>query len=141
MKLIHDSEAVIALVTDDANVQTTKTVFSGTKDECQEEAARLNLIDPHNVFRVVTAPVPTAAPSRPTPPGVPLSKYAFLTRFTSAERIAAQASADPVVQDFLNLLNVAQNVSLSDPNTIAGVNYIEKVGIIAAGRAAVILAA
>jgi hypothetical protein len=50
MKLIHNNEIAIALATDELTVQTIHTVFLGSLDECQSEAARLNLNDPRNVF-------------------------------------------------------------------------------------------
>ena len=47
---------------------------------------------------------------------------------------------DPVVQDFLHLLGLAQDVRLDDADTVAGVNYLESLGLLAEGRAAAVLA-
>ncbi|MBP8282825.1 MAG: hypothetical protein KAX46_02760 [Chromatiaceae bacterium] len=73
--------------------------------------------------------------SNPTP----LTQLAFLRRFTAAERIAIRASTDAVVQDFLHLLGLAQDVRVDDADTVAGVNYLEQEALLATGRAAVIL--
>ena len=79
----------------------------------------------------------------PPPPAPPremqLTKLQFLRLFTTAERIAIRASSDPVIVDFLQLLDLAQDVRLDDPDTIQGVHYLESEGLIAAGRAAEIL--
>lgn len=80
-----------------------------------------------------------------------ISKSAWLKRFTQAERIGIRtlAKANPVVEDFLELLNAAPDVvHLDDPDMVAGVPQVmaalESTGVIekgqAASRAAVILA-
>ena len=74
------------------------------------------------------------------PPDLQLSKLAFLRRFTAEERIAIRASTDPVIVDFLHLLDLAQEVRLNDADTQAGVRHLESVGLLAAGRAEAILA-
>lgn len=63
----------------------------------------------------------------------------FLRKFTAEERISIRSSIDPMVIDFLYLLDLAQDISLLDPDTIAGVNYCESIGLLAEGRAAQIL--
>lgn len=77
-------------------------------------------------------------PSEPQP-SVQLTQLAFLRRFTPQERIAIRTSVDPIIIDFLHLLNLAQDVRLDDPDTIAGVQYLEQQDLLAEGRAAVIL--
>ena len=79
-------------------------------------------------------------PDPATPPPPPLTQLAFLRRFTAEERIASRASADPVVQDFLHLLGLAQEIRLDDADTVAGVHYLESLGLLAEGRAAEVLA-
>lgn len=69
-----------------------------------------------------------------------LTQLAFLRRFTAPERIAIRASTDPIIVDFLHLLTLAQDIELADPDTVAGVNYLEQQGLLSAGRAAEILA-
>jgi len=79
-------------------------------------------------------------PEAPVLPGNPqLTKLQFLRRFTAPERIAIRASADPLIVDFMQLLDLAQDVRLDDPDTQAGVAYLEQQTLIAEGRAAEIL--
>lgn len=76
----------------------------------------------------------------PEPPReLQLTKLQFLRLFTTGERIAIRASSDPVIVDFLQLLDLAQDVRLDDPDTIQGLHYLEAEGLIAPGRAAEIL--
>ena len=80
------------------------------------------------------------APEVPEPePVVQLTQLAYLRRFTAPERIAITASVDPLVQDFLTLLGMAQDVRLDDADVIMGTQYLEQSGLIGAGRAAEIL--
>lgn len=82
---------------------------------------------------VFTPPDPVPAPV------VPLTQLAFLRRFTAEERIIIRASTDPGVEDFLHLLGMAQEILLDDPDTVAGVNYLEQLGLLEEGRAAEVL--
>jgi len=79
-------------------------------------------------------------PEPEIPREIQLTKLQFLRRFTTAERIAIRASTNPVIVDFMQLLDLAQDVRLDDPDTIQGVNYLEGLNLLAAGRAAEILA-
>lgn len=72
--------------------------------------------------------------------GISLTQLEFLRRFSAEERIAIRSSDNPIIVDFLHLLNLAQEIKTDDPDTIAGVNYLETLNLIAEGRAAVILA-
>ena len=65
----------------------------------------------------------------------------FLELFTVQERITIRLTApqSPILNDFLELLAIAHEVSLDHPPTIAGVNFLESAGLIATGRAAQIL--
>jgi len=78
-------------------------------------------------------------PPPPEPAPGPLTRLQFKLLLTPEERIAIRASADPVVVDFLDLLQDAQEVRLDDPNTVAGTRYMEGAGLLAAGRADAIL--
>lgn len=71
-----------------------------------------------------------------------VSKLEFLNRFTTPERVTIRtaAKASPAVEDYLELLNAAEEVRLTSETTIQGVNALEAAGLIAAGRAAEILA-
>lgn len=81
-------------------------------------------------------------PPPPEPPReLQITKLQFLRLFTTGERIAIRASSDHVIVDFLQLLDLAQDVRLDDPDTVQGLHYLESEGLIAAGRAAEILGA
>ena len=71
-----------------------------------------------------------------------ITKLEYLRRFTTAERVAirAAASANPVLDDYLKLMELAQEINLDDPDTIAAVQMLEQSGLIASGRAAEVLA-
>jgi hypothetical protein len=66
----------------------------------------------------------------------------FLNRFTQAERIAIRTAAqtNATVADYLALQAAASGIGLTDQRTIDDVNALETAGLIAAGRAAQILA-
>lgn len=79
-----------------------------------------------------------APPTIPEP--APLTQLAFLRRFTAPERIAIRASTDPIIVDFLHLVNLAQDILVTDSDTAMGVNYLAQQGLIAPERVAEILA-
>lgn len=70
-----------------------------------------------------------------------LTKLEYLRRFTTDERVAirAAAAANPVLGDYLKLMELAQEINTGDPDTIAAVQMLEQAGLIAAGRAQEIL--
>lgn len=55
------------------------------------------------------------------------------------ERINIRSSVNPIIADFMELLNLADNIRLDDPDTIAGVNYLESIELLAPGRSIAIL--
>ena len=69
----------------------------------------------------------------------PMTRLTFLRRFTAQERIAIRASNDPLIADFLHLLEMAQDIDLTDADTQMGVGYLEQQALIAEGRAVEIL--
>lgn len=81
-------------------------------------------------------------PAPPTAPKNAITVLAFRSRFTQAEKqaiyTAAKTSVD--VQIWLDDLAVATEVILDDARTMAGVQAMESVGLISAGRSAEILA-
>ena len=88
----------------------------------------------YNHFRqkeVEAAPVPRT-----------ITKLEYLRRFTTDERVAIRAAAvaNPVLDDYLKLMELAQEINLDDTDTVAAVLMLEQVGLIAAGRAAEVLA-
>lgn len=66
-----------------------------------------------------------------------LTKLEYLRRFTVEERVAIRAAAEqnPVLADYLQLMELAQEINTGDPDTIAAVTMLEQAGLIAAGRA------
>lgn len=71
-----------------------------------------------------------------------ISKLEYLRRFTGEERITIRAAAKvtPVLEDYLAMLELAQDINLDDVDTVAAVQMLEVVGLIADGRAAEVLA-
>lgn len=71
-----------------------------------------------------------------------ITKLEYLRRFTTDERVAirAAASANPVLDDYLKLMELAQEINLDDQDTVSAVNMLEQAGLIALGRAAEVLA-
>ncbi len=71
-----------------------------------------------------------------------LTKLEYLRRFTVDERVAIRAAAEQnaVLADYLKLMELAQEINLDDPDTIAAVQMLEQAGLIATGRAAEVLA-
>jgi len=63
------------------------------------------------------------------------TRLEFLRRMTADERIAIRASTNGYVIDFLDLLAVAEYISISDPTTIGGVNALAGLGLIEQVRA------
>lgn len=76
------------------------------------------------------------------PPNSPvMSTLDFLNRFTSTERQAIRASTDVNVQDFLWMLQFpqGQNVDLTNPTLIAGMDYLVSVNLLTATRQTAIM--
>jgi hypothetical protein len=81
------------------------------------------------------------------PPGpsddVRITGVAFKRRLSSAERIAIRelAKTNAHVYDYMDLLDSAPAVHLTDADVIGGLHMLESASILAAGRAAAILSA
>jgi hypothetical protein len=71
-----------------------------------------------------------------------LTKLEYLRRFNQDERIAIRSAAEvsPQLQDYLAMMELAQDIDTDDADTIGAVTMLEQVGLIGAGRAAEILA-
>lgn len=71
-----------------------------------------------------------------------LYPYEFLNRFTQQERlaIASAVPTDPMVMMILTGLFTVQRISLDDPETIAGVNYLVQIEMLTTERGAEVLA-
>jgi hypothetical protein len=69
------------------------------------------------------------------------TKYEFKQRMTAAERVAVRAAAasNAVVADFMDLLDSSGVVIRANPNVLAGLNYLESIAVLGAGRASEII--
>lgn len=79
-------------------------------------------------------------PQPPVPDRVRLTRYEFRSRFTAAEKVAMYDSTDTMIRVFLDDIQAAENINVTEQDTIEGVAYLTSVGLIAAGRDAEILA-
>lgn len=91
---------------------------------------------------------PAPGPEDPPPPPQPvyagrriLTKLEFLRLFTMTERITMRTAAkeSPVMEDYLQLMDLAQEINLDDQDTVAGVQMMEQASLLAEGRAEEIL--
>ncbi len=85
---------------------------------------------------------PEPAPVPPAPAvGRVMSKLEYLRRFTQVERIAIREAAkqSPELDDYLRLLELAEEINTVDVDTIAAVRMLEAAGLLMAGRAAEVL--
>lgn len=86
----------------------------------------------------------TLTKAEPLPPAVRthLSRIEFRNRFTSAEKVALYTAAETnvMIKVFLDDLSAAEYVDVTDEDTIAGIEYIEQIGIISGERKSDILA-
>lgn len=85
------------------------------------------------------------APPPPPPAPVKITRLAFLNRFTDAEAITIDLASQGAtvnaasMRRYMQKVNAAEFIDLTRPDTRAGVQALQSVGILAAGRAAVIL--
>lgn len=86
---------------------------------------------------VFTAPAPA-----PVETSASLTKFQFLSRIPTAKRIAIRAAAatDPIIEDALLMMDMAQEVRTDDPMTIQLVEYLEIQGYLTQSEGAALLA-
>jgi len=72
-----------------------------------------------------------------------ITPYALKARMTAAERIGIRtvAKSSAEVEDFQDMLDSARIIDLDDPALAGGLAALEAAGLLAAGRAAEVLAA
>lgn len=77
----------------------------------------------------------------PLPEARVLTRRAYLGLFSQEERVAIRVAAKnfPALEDYLELLSIAEYVDLDDPDVAAGLAALEAAGLISPGRAAEIL--
>lgn len=78
---------------------------------------------------------------QPEGPGSTLSKLDYMGRFTDVELATIYSAAKTAVQIevWLEKFKLSSDIDLKDPRTIAGVQALEAVGVLAPGRAVEIL--
>lgn len=74
-------------------------------------------------------------------PIIVITKFEFLMRFTSTERkeTLTLAKTNVDIEDFMQLLNAASDVDLTNTETIEGVNALVSLGVLTPVRAEEIL--
>lgn len=84
--------------------------------------------------------VSTEDPTQPNPSRI-ISKLSFMRRFTLDEMTAVYnaAKSNTTIEVWIDEVKVADNINLDDADLVSGVNQLEKVGVIASGRALEIL--
>lgn len=82
------------------------------------------------------APVIVETPVTPVAIKQPISPIEFKLRFTAPERVAIYASTDPIVKDFVSLLDDVRltSVDLNLKATIDAIHYLASQGLIEQGR-------
>lgn len=93
---------------------------------CIERTGDLTQYGPGDLYEGVDF---SKAPVVVLPPG-PVSRLEFLRRFTAQQRISIRAANDPVIVDALQLLDLAEDVNLQDPDVVYFVNYCATQGYI-----------
>jgi len=106
-----------------------------------------HLVPPWRVEEVI--PVTVTYPNDPPLPVYggrrSIQRTEFLKLFTSAERVAMRdfstgnSAAAKALLDYMRLIELSDEVSLDDPDTVEFVNQLEQRALIAAGRGAEIL--
>lgn len=117
------------------HADVAKFYTSDVPDNAENGDTFANGVLTKKVIPVEVPPEPVA----PVPPKVTVIEYKML--FTSAERIAVKASADPVIIDLQELMNDPRtvNVDLSLQSISDALDYMTGLGLIAVGRKAEIL--
>jgi hypothetical protein len=93
---------------------------------CIERTPELSQFGPGDLYDGANF---SKAPVVILPPG-PVTRLEFLRRFTAQQRIAIRAANDPVIVDGLQLLDLAEDVNLQDPDTVYFVNHCANQGYI-----------
>ena len=99
-----------------------------------QEVNGFDLIDYDHVEYFPDEPVPV-------PTSRILTKLEYLRRFTTEERVAIREASktNPVLEDYLAMMELAEEIDTGDADTIGAVNMLEQVGLIGAGRASEVL--
>lgn len=117
-----------------ADVLAAREAIRRAGNRAEAEVAELGSVEAINNYRwqVVDSDYPT--PSKVT-------RLAFVRLFSNEERAAIyKAKAkNQALADWWQMLDLAININLKDPEIMTGVYYLEKAGLLAKGRAQEIL--
>jgi hypothetical protein len=85
--------------------------------------------------------VTTKDPDIPNPSRI-MTHLAFMKRLTTEERVAISSLEDsqPLIRDWAKMFSMAEEINLDDPDLVQGLYGLEQMGLLAAGRAAEVLA-
>jgi len=81
-------------------------------------------------------------PASIVPPKTAFTHLEIMARFTMEELASIYTAAKTTagVEVWLDMFKLAQEINVTDPQTISGLNSLEAAGLLASGRAAQILA-
>lgn len=87
-------------------------------------------------FEVPKPVAPVEAEAQPVALNTRVSRVEFFRRFKRAERIAIRGAEanDPVIGDFMLMLNLADEVDLSAEDVVEGLAYLEAQKLLSTGR-------
>lgn len=119
-----------------------------------ETYQHIEALDNHPLGNIISAGWgwdPSGFTEPPAPPEAPVerkvTRLAFLNRFTDAEAIALDLASIGTtieaasIRRYMQKVNAATFIDLERADTISGINQLEAVGLIGAGRANAILTA
>ena len=86
-------------------------------------------------------PAPENAPPTASTTAMPLTKLAFMNRFTMEELAAIYTAAktEVLVEVFLDKLKLAEHVDVTDPHTIGGLQALAASGLLTEARVQAVL--
>jgi len=86
--------------------------------------------------QIWNASTQTFSPAPPKP--TVISVWQFVQRFTPGEFAGIEASNDPMVRQFLLMLQVAKSISPADTVVQSGLQYLVTLGLLTAARVAIV---
>lgn len=84
----------------------------------------------------VTEPFDVVHPITNTEPRI-ITKLEYLRRFTVEERTAIRAAAkvSPILEDYLELMSLAEEINLNDPDISSAIDMLVQAGMLTQDRA------
>lgn len=92
-------------------------------------------LSPYGLADTGFFPVPPPEPE-PETPSRWIHKAIFKRRFTPEERIAIRAATpdNPVLADFMDIVDSTNEINLDDPDLVQGLAYLVSLGLLAPDR-------